>query len=1168
MAFNPTSEQINAINASSGTLVSAAAGSGKTAVLAERVVRLLTCDNPISADRILVVTFMSAAAEEMRSRIDKLLNLQCVNQPNNKQFYEQKLKLKNAKICTIDSFCIELVRENFDILGIAPDFRVGEDSTLRKIKEISLAQVLNKEFEENSPEFIALLNALCSRFDEADLKDAIIEIYNYSQNLPFPLEWLNNIYNTIESNEFAAAIIKEAISEVLKTLNSAAEKLKKALVCAENDDELYSKIAPIIKSDLENINYLTGYAERFEWNELFAALSGVSYNRWPTFKKNDNPIRFAAKDLRDSAKSDVEAIKGLVYSDEAEIITDINDSLRLVKKLIGLTIDYTEVFSAACKNENFMTFSQAEHYALDLLCKKDGNELVLTENAADIIGRFDEVLVDEFQDINDMQDLLFRILSGDEKRLFAVGDVKQSIYGFRGSNPDNFLRKKNSYTPYAEACENDLKKIILGNNFRSREGICSYVNYLFSMVMNGDKSSIKYSDEELLHHTAEFPDNNDTETEIHFIDIEDNERSVTEYEAQDIADFINDYITNKKVSEQKGDDIYLRTPRYDDFAILLRGVRSKGPVFAKILEQNGIPVDFSAESAFDSIEVKILLSLLIIIANPTRDIELVSIMLSPLFNFTADMLAGYRINNKNTTFISAVSNAALNGDAAARSFIDKLNTFRTAAVTKGIGDLVDYLYEVTEFPNIVSALENGEARRNNLNALLTAAYEYQENQNGKNIINFVDYVKRLADEDYASASKGAENAVKIMTIHKSKGLQFPVCVLADTGKRFSGEDNKKNIITDIDFGVGFRYFDIEANQKRESLHYKIIKRKMLQNTFEEEMRMAYVAATRAKEKLLIVNSCKRLDDVICNAASVSAVFNSVKDFRLITENATSYFDWYLNSSVIHPDFKLSGITPRLISDTDCKINFKKISSKNLAQTIIELDIKDNIEPNLDISKKIKENISFVYPFNDVKSIETKSSVAVVAHKADETDYSFTLMPDFLSKSGLSPAKRGTATHRFMQFADFTKAEISVSEELERLYEWEFISESERDAVDISVVEKFFKNDIYKRIKNSIKTEREMRFITEMPAGSLDADLPSSVHNEPVIIQGSVDLIFEEADGIVILDFKTDRVCDENKLMEAYSEQLEIYGKACEKIFEKPIKELLIYSFSMDKTINV
>ena len=1168
MGFNPTPAQINAINAKGGTLVSAAAGSGKTAVLAQRVVQLLTNENPISADRILVVTFMSAAAEEMRSRIEKLLNSLSLKDPSNKHLYEQKLKIRNAKICTIDSFCIELVRENFDVLGVEPDFSVGDENSVQKIKDIALSKILNKEFEENSPEFLALLNALCSRFDETDLKEAIIDIYNYSQNLPFPNDWLNNIYNSVFLKEFSAEIIKSAVSEVINVLDKAENKLKKIIIGLSADEELYSALMPIIQSDIDNILSLKELAQNFRWNELYLALGGISYKRWPTIKNNENPIRFAAKELRDSAKSEVQGLKNLVYSDENTVVAQIEESLKLVKKLIGLTIDYSKEFLEGCKADNFMTFNQAEHYALELLCKNENGSIILTSNAKEIIGRFDEVLVDEFQDINDMQDLLFNILSGDEKRLFAVGDVKQSIYGFRGSNPDNFLRKKNAYIPFESAGENDLKKIILGNNFRSRKGVCEYVNYLFGIIMNGEKSSIKYNDEELLHHTVDFPENDDLETEIHFIDIQDSVRTATEYEAQDIANFIKSYISNNKVSEVKGDVLELRTPRFEDFAILLRGVRSKGALFAKVLKENGIPVDFSVGSVFDSSEVKIVLSLLTAVANPSRDIELVSLMLSPLFTFTADDLAKYRIATRNTPFISAVTNAAVNGDSKAKGFIDKLNAFRTASVTMGIGDFVEYLYEVTELPNIISALENGDARRENLNALLSSAYDFQDNQSGKNILKFVDYIHKLSENDLGGVSKGAENAVKILTIHKSKGLQYPVCILADTSKRFSGEDSRKNIINDIDFGVGFRYFDAQANEKKESLHFKTVKRKMLEQNYEEEMRMAYVAATRAKEKLLIVNTVKNLDETLSNVSTISSLFNSVEDYRAIVENSSTYLDWYLYSSVIHPDFNLSITGQRLIADTDSRVRFKLIRSSELEKPEVFEGALSLHKPDLNLSEKIKKNIDFVYPFNDVRNVETKGSVAVIAHKADEADYSFTSTPDFMSKSGMSPAKRGTATHRFMQFADFSNSEKSVKLELERLYEWEFISEAERDSVDIEAVERFFESDIYKRIKNSISFQREMRFITEMSAGSLDSTLPQSVHNEPVIIQGSVDLVFEEKDGIVVLDFKTDRIRDEVKLSQTYSEQLNIYGRACEKIFEKPVKELLLYSFTLNKTIKI
>ncbi len=1165
MAFNPTDSQKNAINTDAGALVCAAAGSGKTAVLAERVVRLLTGENPISADRILVVTFMSAAAEEMRQRIEKRLNAEFSANPQNKFLYSQKLKLRNAKICTIDSFCIELVRENFDSFGLSPDFKVGDDASVQKISEQVLSDILNKEFEENSPEFKALLNALCSKFDESDLKDAIINLYYFSQNLPFPDVWFKSLTDNIESREYSAEIISNTFSVIKDKLDCALNKISLA-ISALTEEKIYNTYYPVLSADKALIEKLISYANEYDWNGLYNALSSASFSRWPTLKNANCSELLAAKNLRDAVKKDTNYLSDLVYGDDTAVIEDIKASMKLVKKLLRLAADYSHEFTAHCLKEGTLTFSQAEHYALDLLCENIDNNIVLKSGARDIISRFDEVLVDEFQDINDMQDLLFNILSGGQKNLFVVGDVKQSIYGFRGSNPDNFLRKKNEYKAFETALEGDFKKIILGNNFRSRDGICTYINYLFSKIMSGESSDIQYTSEEALVPSAVFPDIEQTETEIHFIDIEDSQYTATELEAQHISDFINKYIENGFVSSEENGEKVLRKPKFSDFALLLRGVKSKGNVFAEIFRKNGIPVKFSADFAFDSAEVKILLSLLTVIANPTRDIELVSVMMSPLFNFSADEMAVIRSKSKNTTFISAVTSSALSGDNKAALFIEKLNSLRTASVTLSIGDLIDYVFDETGLLYIVSALPDGVARKENLLSVYAKALEFGENNQSKNILRFVDYIFSLDAQDNTSVSK--DNAVTITTIHKSKGLQYPVCFLADTSKRFSGEDTRKNLLTDVSLGVGFKYFDNELNEKKESLQFKCIKDRILKSSYQEEMRLLYVALTRAQEKLLIVNSAKNLSEKFLNVAAVSTLCEDENALNQILSDSQSYFDWILKTSVLHPDFSLCGFEKRYIADTESTILFSRISSDDI--TVCTELAKDDTKgiANAQLSQAIKNNLRYSYPYEAVKSIETKSSVAVVAHKADEYDYSFTALPDFMSASGLSPAKRGTATHRFMQFCDFTAAEKSVEAELDRLYEWEFISEAEHDAVDISLIEDFFKSDIYCRIKRSPMVKREMRFITEMPAGRFDNTLPEAVSNEPVVIQGSVDLVFEEDKKLIILDFKTDRITDEEKLKSAYAEQLNIYAAACAKIFEKPIGECLLYSFRLGKTVKI
>lgn len=1167
MAFKPTIAQQNAINASAGTLVSAAAGSGKTAVLAERVVRLLSQENPISADRILVVTFMSEAAQEMRSRIEKRLNEECLAHPENKYLLAQKLKIRNAKISTIDSFCIELVREHFDALGIAPDFAVGDDIALSKIKDAALAEVLNREFEENDPLFIALLNALCSKFDEGDLKDAVTEIYNKTQNLPFPDEWLRNIIAKAKNDEFKSEILISALNRIEADFNKAIDYLKIANKAVESNITLAEKCCPVLLSDIGVFSDLIDSLHTLDWQFVFEKLNSVSFLRWPTIKNADSGIANAAKELRNKAKKIFESSKDLLYADKNKTLEDIEDSLSLTVKLLNIVLCFSEEFSKKCLQNNILTFSQAEHYALSLLCEYVDGKIILKNTAQDIINRFDEVLVDEFQDVNDMQDLLFRILSGDESRLFAVGDVKQSIYGFRGSNPANFLNKKQRYIPYEKAGENEFKKIILGNNFRSRKGICCYINYLFELLMNGEMSSIKYSRDEALVFSAKYPENFENNTEINFINITSKEKSVAQIEAEHIANFIKDYIKNHFVTDSASGE--LRKPKFSDFAIILRGVKSKGGIFANTLKERGIPVNFSANSALDSSEIKIMLSLLTVIANPTRDIELISVMMSPIFSFSANELAEIRAISKNTSMISAVTAAALASNKKCKDFLDSLNSYRAAAVTMSIGELLDYLYESTGFLNIVSALEFGNERKGNLIFLENLANDFEKENATKNIVSFVDFIRKISQNDSnACVSKFSEDAVKITTIHKSKGLQYPICILADLSKTFSGEDSRKNLITDLKNGVSFRFFNNLQNIKIESVYFKNLKRELIKQNYDEELRLFYVALTRAKEKLLIVCSGTKMQEKIDNCSIISSFCNDIFEYRKIAQNSSSYFDWILYSSVVHPNFNLTSANQRLILSNDSDIDFKYNEFKECDDSS-ELENNENeFCADFKMADVIRNNIEYVYPFEAIKSVASKSSVAEIAHKAEIRDFSFTAIPDFLSKFGMAPAKRGTATHRFMQFADFQNAAKSVKEELDRLYEWEFISENERDAVDISAVQKFFDNEIYARITKSRNMQREMRFLTEIPVFELDNTVPETIRNEKVIVQGSVDCVFIENDELVILDFKTDRIKTAEDLTAAYSEQLNIYAKACAKIFELPIKQLLIYSFALSKTIEL
>ncbi|MBE6805007.1 MAG: helicase-exonuclease AddAB subunit AddA [Ruminococcaceae bacterium] len=1170
MAFKPTPQQDAAIYCSSGTLVSAAAGSGKTAVLVERVIDKLCGKNPISADRILVVTFTKAAAEEMRGRIEKRLNEVFAADPENPFLIEQKIKLRNAKICTIDSFCIDLVRENFDRLGISPDFSIADDAVLLPLSRDAMSVVINEAFEEDSDEFSKLLRYVSSDFDEGDLIKHIKTIYEFSQNMPFPESWLKGLCERSLSPNFFNSLIDSAFSYAGELLKTYANNLDSAINLLIPIEKVFDKYHPVLSQCADDLRIIAKYCDLKDWNKVYELVNTFSSDKLSTPAGfANNPIVCSARDIRNSAKEAVAELSNLFSDNETVLKKDFEESYKLINSLLGLTIRYMEVYEAKRKEKNVMTFADTTHAALSLLCKETDGEIVKTEFANEIISRFDEVLVDEFQDTNDMQDLLFRLLSDDEKNIFVVGDIKQSIYRFRGANPKNFMLKKQKYEKCTDENKftKDLKKIILSSNFRSRSDICDFVNLIFTAVMNGKLSTVKYDSEELLNPEAKYPEIAENSVSIKITDVK-NATEKWEAEANAIADYIEKVMSEEKVFDDKTKQ--LRDIKYSDFTVLFRSIKNAGPAYAEVLKSRGIPVSMQKSDFIETTEIQTVFSFLQVIENPTLDIPLAAVMMSPVFRFTADEIAKIRINSKNTNLISAVANFAVAGDEKCNEFLTMLKRLRNLYSTASISETITYIFNETDLLNIMSVLNGGERRRKNLQLLLSLATQYDANDFSKRSEQFLNHIMQIAEKGISS-SVSAGDSVTLMTIHASKGLQFPICILADAATHFNSKDSSDKLLINAELGVSFKVNDDDAGKQKSLITRNIISVAAKQDQLDEEMRLLYVALTRAKEKLLI---CITGKDVLKHAYSYATPVLSAKNMDEYRENIaeiTSFADmiWFTlmaddtMQKYIIEDNAPHNVFTNGVYDFTYSVFTKTVNEDN---EILPEDISDR-DFDHEMSAALQKNINYKYPFEDLKDIESKAAVAVIAHKAEEKDFSFTSRPAFMYKNGLTPAGRGTATHRFMQFADFQKAKNDIEAEIERLYEWEFITLNEKEAIDLSVVKHFFESDLFARMEKSTKVSREMRFLTEVSAGELNPELDTSIFNENVVVQGSVDCVFVEEDGIVVVDFKTDRVNDEKSLVDTYAKQLEIYATACEKIFRLPIKEKVIYSFHLSKEIS-
>lgn len=1170
MAFKPTEEQKLAINRRGNILVSAAAGSGKTAVLVERVINILKDEERnINADELLIVTFTNAAAAEMRSRIEKRIDEECRNNSSSIKLLRQKYLLNNAKICTIDSFCIDLVRENFDKLSIAPDFKISDNASLNEINERVVYSILNRYIASGDKDFLKLVDLVGGEYDEKNLAELLLKVYEFSRQLPYPKKWFDEILISYNNGEFTSDNIWynycfDKAEETVKTMQKIIANLVDYITHVPT---IADKFLPSVELFAVEVAKLLDSAETRNWNVFYNHLNSFEVTSLPQARGGIGEYR-EVKALKEAFKifkeKTLPSLSKLFYADFNYINQQFKHLYPCIKIFIDILIELDTAIYDEYNNQNLFTFHNIEHLALKLLCREDeSGDIVVSEDGKELLEQYKEVMVDEYQDTNNLQDYLFRVLSNFEQKLFVVGDVKQSIYAFRGANPENFLSKKQRYIPIIEADETMAQKIILANNFRTKAEVCDFINYFFEMFMTDKTGSINYDGEERLIPTAKYPDVNSPAVNYSIIDCKDCEDKTWVLEARRIAEYIREVMAEGEVI--KDSDNTLRKAKYGDFTILLRAL-TNAPYIINELREQGIPVDLSLDSYADNREISTMLSLLRVIDNPDSDIELLTLLFSPIFAFSTDDIAEIRANKKEGHLYSSILKAKNDHNPKAVDFIEKLEKFRLYAVSLKLPDLITKLFIETEFLNIISAFDDGENRKNNLLILVELAEQFSQN-GGKNLTRFVEYVKRSSDSASKSSASSNHNAVKIMTIHGSKGLQFPVCILAGTDSRFNDEDAKHSACYSVKFGMGFKYFEEALKEPVTSIARESIIDNTKSVALQDELRLLYVALTRTQDKLLIISSFKNFENslekyknrlIMHNCNITKAFFNSTSSFA----------DWLIPSLLLHPD----GIALRQPGDmlslceTTSKVNLKVIQGDSIVCEKPET-ININYQNNDEITELIKQHTSFVYPFADILKMRSKTSVSALANKAESDKFAFTQRPSFMSKGNMTATDKGTAMHRVMQYFDFSQYN-NIDEEIERLYEWQFISENEYNSLDREALNNFFQSDIFERIKNAEKVEREMRFLTEVPATMIDNTLDSRFEDEKIIIQGAVDALIIENDGIVILDFKTDRAEEPSALADAYGMQLSIYALAAEKIFKMPVKEKLIYSFHLGKTIKI
>ncbi len=1156
-----TVTQQAAVREQGSIIVSAAAGSGKTAVLVQRIVdRLTSKENPLSADRLLVVTFTVAAAGEMRSRIEKELDIYCKNNPDDKNAARQKLLIKSAKISTIDSFCIDLVRENFSKANVSPDFKIAEEKDIAAIKDMASNVVISNYFAARDEDFLNLLDAFGSIYDEKNLVDAVDEIYEKSQNMPFPQMWLSQMMSSYNKDAFEKWC-ELGIFEAQKLTKTTLRYINAAKEMCEKDSNVKNAYLPNFLLAQEQCEKLLDYCKQKLWDDVLRGAKAFSFGKFGSVAgSKDNHVAVMVKKLRELCEKTIKKIDALLTEEKEFARQHFIEGAPSGRKLIEITKAYCQEVDKVKKEKNIYTFSDIEHFAFSLICYADENEIFLKEDANEYINQYDEILVDEYQDVNNLQDSFFYFMSNLGSHLFVVGDVKQSIYGFRGANPENFIDAIKEAVDYKEAKAKDKKLITLDANFRSRNGVCQAVNFIFDHLMTQENCGIDYKKTERLSPKAKFPQLNIPESEFHLVN--SHGQNEKEAEAKHIAAYIKEIMCSGKVIKDKKTK-ELRDARYGDFAIIVRAMKGNAAVLVNAFNQAGIPVTYAKDSFLESKEISVMLSLLSVIDNPNRDVTLLATMMSPIFSFSADDMAQIRCVNRKASLYSAVI-AAANSNEKCQKFLEQIADFRRNAAILTLPKLISKIYDCTNFLNIVQMMDDGQARNANLIHLTHLAENYVASGN-QSISGFIRSLERVGDGKIKGATLSAGNdAVRIMSVHNSKGLQYPVCFFAFAGAAFNTMDQKKSLIIEENYGVAFRYYN--DNGKIDTINKKLLARFSNYNLLKEELRMLYVALTRAEDRLIIILSRKNPYTDIAKA-SVKLVASAGKIGEDIYMGANCYADWIVPCMLLHPNGqelrKMAEETEFCVSSGENML----IKVFNDDEQVIPQKPASMETPNYELSEEIKKRINYVYPFDALRTIEAKASVSDIAHKAEIGNYDFTTRPGFLSESGLTPTERGTAVHTIMQFMDYHAAKDNFEEEIERLKEWEYITE-EQSKVDTVHIKRFIKSDLFSRILSAKSVEREMKFLTFMSAGKLVDNIDHSLKDEKIVVQGAVDLMLVEDDGIVIVDFKTDRVNDEKELIESYAQQLRIYADACSKITGLKVKEKIIYSLVLDCCIVV
>lgn len=1153
-----TPDQQNAIDHDgSSLLISAAAGSGKTAVLVERIIRLIT-ERRRNITDFLIITYTKAAASELRKKISQALHKKIAELPKDQHLRRQLALAGSARISTVHSFCSWVLRNYGNSENIPSVFRVLDEAEEALILKEVLSELIEEKYDEKAEDFLSLATYMNDGRSDRLLFSSILELYKKSRSHPYPEKWLDSAckaYDTDSiSNISATPWGKEMLAEVKNIIDSSEKSVLALLSDADKSDATSEVYHDALTGALSNIRALHSES----WDELFGKVSSFELGRLPSSRKLEDktlPDKISAlfKIIREDMKSIPES---LMQAESETLLSEIRALSPIVRSLTSLTAELTNRFEKEKLRRGVLDYSDLEHLCIKLLIDRydeESDAVFPSDTGRELAALFSEILLDEFQDSNIIQDVIFRAVSREEKNIVMVGDVKQSIYGFRLADPSIFMKKYKTFKRLNEAHGDEPRVITLSQNFRSRSEILTTANGLFSRIMTEKLGGVDYTEDHFLHPRENIPELSGMQTEFYLVDYQKGEEKGVEAEARFTASKIAELVNSGFMINDK--DAGLRPCKYGDFAVLLRSASTAAEAYEREFRVLGIPfVSPKPDGLLRKSEVNAVVSLLSVIDNPTSDIPLIAALKSPMFAFSADDLCEIR-RERAGSFINSMEKLAKREGKAAekcRNFLSTLRTLRSLARGMSASALIWEIYNRTNALGMFGALPYGKERQQNLLEFYKCAEEF-EALGYSGLYKFISHIANLIenDGDIALPKAHTKNSVTIMTMHKSKGLEFPIVFVGNVIRSFNLEDIKSSVLIHPELGIGTKLKDEVTMCHHTTLMREAIRRRILSEQKSEEMRLLYVALTRAREKMFITasrdNTEKKLADIMAQNPypSLDAVNlarrNDASLWFLIPLLRTKAGETLFKTENAEDSFDVCAyILPSVEID---------IYDEDLECEALEQSHRKMVLPTSSYSHTLATTTPSKLTATKLGSIKQKE-VQILRNRPTR--------PSFMREKSLSPAERGTALHMAMQFVDFSKCNTpdGVADELLRLYDEKFLTKAQIESISHEHITTFISSDIGRDMKTAEKIEREFKFSVLLPADELLNE--SELSDEKILLQGVIDLYYEKNGEITIVDFKTDRRPPNGELLEKYKEQLRAYRRALFEMTGKKAARLVLY----------